>query len=173
MSVHPLVVLAADSIVTFLTERLLIQPPQTLVATMPETARRGASFVCLKIDGRLRGCIGTVHPVYDCLALEVIHNAVAAATRDPRFGPVQISETDRLCITVDVLGAPEAIRGPEHLEPERFGIFVRSGPRQGVLLPGIGGIRTAEEQLATACEKAGIGLDEPMELYRFLVTRYR
>ena len=173
MSVHPLVRLAGDAIGLFLSTRQMMAPPPDLLAAMPQASRPGAAFVCLKIKGQLRGCIGTIRPVQDALAREVIHNAVAAATRDPRFDPVHSWETERLSIIVDVLGTSEPIEGPEQLDPTRFGLVVRAGPRQGVLLPGIEEIRTAAEQLAAACDKAGIQRDEPMELFRFMVTRYR
>jgi AmmeMemoRadiSam system protein A len=173
MSGHPLVALAACAIAAYLRERQLIQPPEDLLSALPEASRPGASFVCLKTGDRLRGCIGTVYPAQDTLALEVIHNAVAAATRDPRFDAVELADLECLAITVDVLGACERISSPENLDPERFGIVVRCGQRQGVLLPDLEYIRTSDEQIAVACEKAGIRSDEPAELFRFTVTRYK
>src|SRR4051812_27296734 len=47
----------------------------------------GASFVTLKLDGELRGCIGTIDPRRP-LGDDVAANAIAAAYRDPRFPPV-------------------------------------------------------------------------------------
>ncbi len=79
---------------------------------------------------------------------------------------------------MDVLSPPERIGGPEELDPKRYGVIVKSGRRRGLLLPDLEGIETVEEQVATACAKAGIaygpsGLpDEPVELYRFEVKRY-
>jgi AmmeMemoRadiSam system protein A len=173
MSDHPLVALAACAIAAYLRDRQFIEPPEDLLSVVPEASRPGASFVCLKSGDRLRGCIGTIYPKHGTLALEVIHNAVAAATRDPRFDALELADLVCLAITVDALGACERISSPEYLDPERFGIVVRCGQRQGVLLPDLEHIRTSDEQVAVACEKAGIRLDEPRELFRFTVTRYR
>ncbi len=50
-----------------------------------------ASFVTLTIDGRLRGCCGTLEPVRPLL-LDVWSNAQASAFRDPRFVPITAQE---------------------------------------------------------------------------------
>ena len=66
-----------------------------------------------------------------------------------------------------MLGEPEPVDGPESLDPARFGVTVLADGRCGVLLPGIEGIATVHEQLAIACEKAGIApesLNVVMEL---------
>ena len=65
---------------------------------------RAGTFVSLKEDGRLRGCIGTIQAVRGSLAEEIMHNAVSACSEDPRFSPVEEGEVDRLTISVDVLG---------------------------------------------------------------------
>lgn len=182
MSVHPLVKLAVDAIQVFVGNREILSPPESLLLALPETRRPAATFVCLKLEGELRGCIGTTHPAQENLALEVIHNAIAAASRDHRFSPVQPWEADRLEVTVDILGPfepvelqiyPHALSLTDALDPRCFGILVRAGERHGVLLPDIEGVVTAADQMAIAREKAGIGRDEPIELFRFGVTRYR
>jgi AMMECR1 domain-containing protein len=47
------------------------------------------------------------------------------------------------------------------------GIIVRRGDRQALLLPGIDGIDTPEQQFRAACDKAGIERHAPVELERF------
>lgn len=131
-------------------------------------------FVTLRTwEGGLRGCVGSVHPTQPDLAAEVARSAVLAATRDPRFEPVTVSELTELHIEVTVLGAPEVIAGIEALDPDAFGVIVR-GPRgqQGLLLPGIVGIDDAATQVAVARRKAGIRTDEPVQLSRFRVRKY-
>ena len=66
-------------------------------------AERGASFVTLRLDGELRGCIGTID-AHRALGDDVAHNAFAAAFRDPRFEPVSDAELGRLVVEVSVLG---------------------------------------------------------------------
>ncbi|MGI6736798.1 MAG: AmmeMemoRadiSam system protein A [Anaerovoracaceae bacterium] len=135
--------------------------------------RRAGAFVSLKKDGRLRGCIGTISPVRDNLAQEIMENAVSAGTGDPRFQPVRADELDDLVYSVDVLGEPEAIDGPEQLDVHRYGVIVRNGGRTGLLLPDLEGVDTVEEQIAIARRKAGIDPEEPVHLERFEVVRHR
>jgi AmmeMemoRadiSam system protein A len=136
-------------------------------------------FVCLKLQNQLRGCIGSIQASQDTLAHEIVHNAIAAASRDHRFSPVARIEVNELEISVDVLGPFEPIGQSAAvdwlgvLDPQAFGVLVRAGDRHGILLPDIEGIVGATEQVAIAREKAGIGPDEPVELFRFRVTRYR
>ena len=62
----------------------------------------GASFVTLKLDGELRGCIGTID-AHRPLGDDVARNARSAAYRDPRFAPVSPEELPRLEVEVSVL----------------------------------------------------------------------
>ena len=133
---------------------------------------RAGVFVSLKKQGELRGCIGTFLPTQENIAKEIIVNAISAATEDPRFHPVKAEEFPELDISVDILGRPEASR-QEDLDPARYGIIVCSGSRKGLLLPMLEGVDTVEDQIAITRQKAGIGYNEPIEIYRFTVTRYR
>ena len=135
-------------------------------------ARRGGAFVTIFADGdNLRGCIGTTEATEADIVSEVARNAVAAASRDSRFPPVTAKELPRLTYKVDLLTPPEPIAGSGDLDPRRYGVIVETGPRRGLLLPDLEGIDTADEQIAIAREKAGIGPREPVTLYRFEVER--
>ncbi len=74
---------------------------------------------------------------------------------------------------MDVLSAPEKISGSSDLDPRKYGVIVSSGMRKGLLLPDLEGVDTAEEQIRIARMKAGIRQDEPVDLFRFRVDRYR
>jgi AmmeMemoRadiSam system protein A len=170
---HPLVTLAVEAVEIFVRDRRIIPPPDDLLSRHPQAARRAGAFVCLKARGLLRGCIGTTEPTRETLAAEIIENAVAAATRDPRFAPVHVDELYELAITVDVLSEPVPVADDTHLDHRRYGVIVRAGARHGVLLPDIEQVGSVQEQLAIARQKAGIGPEERVELFRFEVTRYR
>jgi hypothetical protein len=170
---HPLVRLAAEAVEAFVRERRIIAPPDDLIERHPPAARRAGVFVCLKARGELRGCIGTTEPTRETLAVEIIENAVAAATRDPRFPPVSPEELLELAVTVDVLSGPEPVADHAELDHRRYGVIVRAGARRGVLLPDIEHVHSVPEQLAAARQKAGIGPHETVELFRFEVARYR
>lgn len=170
---HPLVQLARKTVESYVQDGRIIDPPQELT---PEMQGRAGVFVSLHQkrgnQNILRGCIGTIEPSKANVALEVIHNAISAATRDPRFPPVRPNELDSLDIKVDVLTEPEPVESPDELDPRRYGVIVRSGWRRGLLLPDLEGVDTVEYQVEIAQNKAGIGSDEPFELYRFEVKRY-
>jgi AmmeMemoRadiSam system protein A len=170
---HPLVRLAAQAIEVYLTEERIIDPPDSLFAEMTGALKPAGVFVCLKREDRLRGCIGTTEPMHETLAVEVIRNAIGAATRDPRFPSLEPYELEGLDITVDVLGPAEAVGGPGELDHTRYGVILRAGDRRSVLLPDIEGVDSVREQLALARQKAGIGPEDPVELLRFEIVRYR
>jgi AmmeMemoRadiSam system protein A len=166
---HPLVQLARRAIEAWVREERRIEPSDPL---SPETFEQAGTFVSLHRHGQLRGCIGTIEPLRDSVAQEIIENAIAAATRDPRFPRLRPDELADLEVKVDVLAPPEPIAGPEELDPRRYGVIVQSDWRRGLLLPDLEGVDTVEHQVAVARQKAGIGPHEPAQLYRFEVKRY-
>jgi AmmeMemoRadiSam system protein A len=133
---------------------------------------KAGAFVCLKKQGNLRGCIGTFQPTQESLDEEITSNAISAACRDPRFPPVSEDELDELDISVDVLGDPEPVPDASYLDPHKYGVIVKRGSRLGLLLPDLEGVDTVEDQLEIARNKAGIGLHEPIQLFRFTVDRF-
>jgi AmmeMemoRadiSam system protein A len=134
--------------------------------------KKAGVFVSLKKFGELRGCIGTTQPCEECVASEIIRNAISAGTRDPRFEPVSKDEIDYLEYSVDVLSEPVPAKTAE-LNPKRFGVLVSNGTRSGLLLPDLEGVDTVEKQLSIACKKAGIGIYEDFKIYKFTVTRHK
>lgn len=133
---------------------------------------RAGAFVSIHEFGRLRGCIGTIAPTADCLASEILHNAVSASTGDPRFPPIGPGELDDLVINVDVLGDPEPISSMDELDVRRYGVIVTNGWKRGLLLPDLDGVDTPEQQVDIACRKAGIGKREGFSMERFEVVRH-
>jgi len=129
-------------------------------------------FVSLSMNGRLRGCVGTISPTTGCIASEIIRNAVSAGLQDTRFEPVSEGELPYLTYKVDVLAEPEPISGPEELDVRRYGVIVSSGHKRGLLLPNLDGVDTVEEQVLIARRKAGIAAKTPVDLERFEVTRH-
>ena len=173
---HPFVELARAAIATYVRERKHLKPPREL---SPEMLARAGTFVSLHMPGgELRGCIGTIEPVRDNLAEEIIENAISAATRDPRFPALTPDELDALDISVDVLTEPVPIDSIRDQDPKKHGLIVqslKSSWKRGLLLPDLDEIDTAEKQLHyTRVYKANItNSTEPVQLYRFEVKRYR
>lgn len=143
-------------------------------AEVPGLALPHASgvFVTVKVDGELRGCLGT----FECdagLAREVARCAVDAASRDPRFPPIAIDELDRLSLDVSILGTLERVQPPDPsaIEVGRHGLVVEQGRYRGLLLPQVAvewGWR-AEQFLQHTCLKAGLARDA----WRHGATVYR
>ena len=134
--------------------------------------QQAGAFVSIHEHGRLRGCIGTIMPVTESLAQEIIDNAVSAATRDPRFNPITPDELEWLEISVDVLGEPEQISSRDELDVKRYGVIVTSGGRRGLLLPDLDGVDTVDQQVDIAMRKGGISPRDMYRLERFEVIRH-
>lgn len=116
---------------------------------------------------------GTILPTTDCVAMEVIQNAISASTRDNRFNPISPEELPDLEINVDVLNEPEDISSPDELDVKRYGVIVSSGHRRGLLLPDLEGVDSVAQQISIARQKGGIGENEPIKLQRFEVIRHK
>jgi AmmeMemoRadiSam system protein A len=162
--------LARQSIEHYLHHHTLMTVPKELPEDLTDKA---GVFVSLKKKGELRGCIGTFLPMQLTEASEIIHNAVSAAVRDPRFYPVTADELKDITISVDVLGTPEAISSPSELDPKKYGVIVMSHANTGLLLPDLEGVDTVDQQISIAKQKAGIPPQVRPDLYRFTVTRYK
>jgi AmmeMemoRadiSam system protein A/AmmeMemoRadiSam system protein B len=169
---NQLLKLARGAVETFVREGYVIEKPESLGTLLQQPA---ACFVSIKnFEGELRGCIGTIEPVKETLAEELITNAVSSATRDPRFPPVMPEELSHLRYSVDVLSTPEPAQF-EELDPKVYGVIVEDegGRHRGLLLPDLQGIETARQQVDIAARKAGIRLGAPLKYHRFRVDRFR
>ena len=153
-------------------EQLNLRPQSKDRFVPEEFDKKAGVFVSIKKHGSLRGCIGTIEPAGRNIVEEVVKNAVSAAFHDPRFKPVRREELEDLEFSVDVLQPPEPVSGLNELDPQKYGVIVRSGRRSGLLLPNLEGIDSAGEQVEIARRKAGIGPEEPVALERFEVVRY-
>jgi len=156
----------------FVTRGAVLEPPSEPQGVLAE---RAGTFVTLRrTNGQLRGCIGTVSPSQENVAREIIHNAIRAATADPRFSGVTEKELPGLLYGVDVLSPSETVQGPQDLNPSVFGVIIETldGSRRGLLLPDIEGVETVEQQWLAVHEKSGIIPGTPVRVQRFSVTRF-
>jgi uncharacterized protein (TIGR00296 family) len=184
---HPLVDLAKKAVENYIKEEKRIIVPED----MPEEflKEKAGVFVTIKKNGKLRACLGTYLPTQESIAQEVIRNAISASTTDYRFGPIDEEELSSLFYSIYVLGEPQEITKKEDLNPKKYGILVRTNPvtgderdvvfdgkvpfKSGLLLPGLEGINTIEEQFLAACDKGGINPEkEETIVYRFEVKKY-
>ncbi len=168
---HPLVRLAKETVELFIREKRIREISETELTE--DLRQRAGVFVCLKINGNLRGCIGTFHPSEPTIAHETVRNAVSASTCDPRFACVSSAELDTIEYTVDVLTRPEPVADRCELDPRKYGVIVQAHGRRGLLLPDLDGVDSVEEQIGIAMTKAGIPPGIDVELFRFEVKRYK
>ena len=102
--------------------------------------RPGASFVTLRLEEELRGCIGSVEARRG-LGDDVTHNARAAAYRDPRFPPVARDEWPRLQVEVSLLSPREPLAAASEAEALAQlragvdGIYLEYGGQSATFLP--------------------------------------
>jgi len=135
-----LLAIARRSIETGLAKDRPLAPD--LAELPPELREPAASFVTLRLDGELRGCIGSLE-AHAPLATDVAENAFKAAFRDPRFEPVTAAELDELELHVSVLGPLVRLDVASEeelvacLRPGRDGLVLREGARRATYLPSV------------------------------------
>jgi AmmeMemoRadiSam system protein A len=137
------------------------QIPLDLNALSKPLREQGASFVTLTHQGYLRGCIGALEP-YQSLAEDVREHAIAAATQDYRFPPVQPGEIKDLKIEISYLTRPKPLKYDKPtelislLQPNVDGVVIRDGIRRATFLPQVWEkIPDPEEFLEELCMKMG------------------
>jgi AmmeMemoRadiSam system protein A len=186
---NTLVLLAKSVVETYIKEGKIIEVPEDLPDNFLK--RKAGTFVTIEKNGELRGCIGTYLPSRTNIAKEIIHNAIAAATEDYRFGPITTEELPYLSYAVYILSYPEPVKTIGELDPKKFGIIVKSqgfssgsdvifntGPKSyqktGLLLPDLEGVDTVEKQISIAYQKGGIDpVREKIFIYKFTVEKYQ
>ena len=121
-----------------------------------------ASFVTLKKDGDLRGCIGSLE-AHRPLGEDVVANARAAAFQDPRFSPLARKEFESVEIEVSLLSAPRRVLFEDHadlirqMRPGEDGIILECEGRRATFLPQVWeSLPDPEQFLAQLKQKAGI-----------------
>ena len=106
----------------------------------PELRKPAATFVTLKHDDRLRGCVGSVAPVRPLLA-DVVHNAYGSAFRDNRFPALASDELSGLRVSISVLSPYTVVNFDDEadllgkLRRGRDGLLLESGARRSLFLP--------------------------------------
>jgi uncharacterized protein (TIGR00296 family) len=141
------------------------------------------SYVPISKSEYLRGCIGFPLPEKP-LHQGVIEAAIAAATEDPRFPPLDRRELDNIIFEVSVLTPPQEIRASpadygKEIEIGRDGLILQWRFGSGLLLPQVP-IElkwNVEEYLANICYKAGappdVWLDPTSKLYKFQAAVFK
>lgn len=169
----PYISLAKQTIEQFVKNKRIIEVPKDL----PEEffSRKAGVFVTIRKASQLRGCIGTNLPSQKNIAEEIIHNTIAACSKNSRFLPVSKEELPELSYEVSILSKPKLIEDTNKLDPKKNGIIVKClDGRCGLLLPDIDGIETVDQQIFIASQKGEINpLLDKIQLYYFTVEKHK
>lgn len=158
-------------------DRLKIEP--ILFAAAVRAPR--ASFVTLRLDAELRGCIGSVEA---CLPLivDVAENAFNAAFRDRRFTPLRPLEFPLLTVHVSVLSPMEPLTCASEadvlaqIRTDTDGLVIEYGTHRGLLLPSVWELLPDKRQFLQALKlKAGLPVtfwSPRTNVYRFTTESF-
>ena len=166
MKTHPLtfeqkqklLAIAEETVRTYVLEG---QIPDFEMEDLRLHEKEGA-FVTLHKDGRLRGCIG--HIISEQPLFKTVRDmAVASASQDQRFSPVQKSELEEIDVEISVLSRPWEVRNPDEIRMGVHGVIVSRGMfHRGIFLPQVATETgwSKEEFLSQLCsQKAGLAPD--------------
>ena len=124
-----------------------------------------ASFVTLRLDRELRGCIGSLEATLP-LVVDVARSAFRAAYHDPRFRPVSAAERGRLELHVSVLepSTKMTFRSEEdllvQLRPGVDGLILEDGNARATFLPDVWeALPNPKDFLSHLKRKAGLPAD--------------
>lgn len=154
---NKLLKIARDTIVEYIKTGKII----VVEETDPVLNQTLGAFVTLHENGELRGCIGNIIG-QQALYLTVRDMAIASATEDPRFNPLNKNEISLINIEISVLSEPKKITNTDEIILGTHGVIVKQGARSGVFLPQVATETgwTKEEFMDNLCtRKAGISRD--------------
>ena len=163
-----LVTLARQTLARHFGRRMTPEDAQALENNLADPALQACcgTFVTLKIDNQLRGCIGSLSGRAP-LVSGVRDNALNAAFHDPRFSPLSEKELDRVHIEVSVLSEPEPLSYADaddlvaKLRPGIDGVIIKKGYASATFLPQVWEqLPRPESFLAHLCMKAGLPADQ-------------
>lgn len=129
-----------------------------------------ATFVTLRQQGNLRGCIGSLAP--NSPAYRSVHdNTLAAACHDPRFPPVGDREIATIRITISILSPIIPLKKPEEFRLGEQGIIMEKDGYRAVFLPEVAIEQgwDAEMTFKALSQKAGLPSDAWQEGSEFMV----
>jgi MEMO1 family protein len=155
-------------------------PPTLATVPLPLRAMRN-TFVTLEVDGRLRGCIGSLAPSQPLIE-DVVQNTRKAATADPRMKPMTAEEREKAAVTISVLShlRPTSFASEDELlarlRPEVDGLAILDGERRALFLPKVWESHPQPKDfLGSLKRKAGLP-DEPLspkvQAFRFTTETF-
>lgn len=126
-----------------------------------------ATFVTLTLEGKLRGCIGSLI-AHRSLFDDILHNAKSAAFADLRFNRLTYEEFKKIKIELSILTPPKVLEYSnfedlkEKLIPNTHGVILELDGKKATFLPQVWEqLPTFNQFMSHLCKKAGL---EPSNL---------
>ncbi len=139
--------------------------PQIADLQDPAFQKKQGTFVTLKINGQLRGCIGSLS-AHETILEGIKRNALNAAFNDFRFRPLQEEELNQINIEISLLSEPQPLEYTDaddivaKLRPGVDGVILKIAGQSATFLPQVWEqLPTTEEFLGHLCAKAGLSPD--------------
>jgi len=141
-----------------------------------------ATFVTLKLDRMLRGCIGMLEAMRP-LVVDVAQNAYAAAFSDPRFSPMSRVELELIDIHISILSPFKEMQFTSQenlisqLQAGKDGLILEEGHYyRGTFLPTVwSSLPDPSRFLAQLKQKAGLAPDywsDTIRIYRYTTESF-
>ena len=165
--------IAKTSILEVFENKKLINKNE-LLEEYPFLAEERATFVTIKIDGNLRGCIGSILPRMSLID-DVIYNAKESAFNDPRFNPLTPEEFEKIKIEISILTIPQKLEYENKNDlknkiTKKDGVILSIGDKQATFLPSVWEeLPIFELFFANLCMKAGMNGD-CLDYHPFIYT---
>ena len=158
---------ARRAITTYLSEQTLIPSPTEATGRLRAKSGVFVTLNTVKPIHELRGCIGFPYPEA-ALIDSTIRAAVYAATQDPRFPPVTLSEfNESIAVEITALTQPKPLETtdrkklPDMVRVGTHGLIIEGMGSSGLLLPQVATEWQwdSSEFLSNCCMKAGLPPD--------------
>ena len=153
-----------------------------IVKKFPQFVLGKATFITLKKDGRLRGCIGSL-VAYRELYNDLVINAQKAAFEDPRFKPLEESELKHTSIEISILSEAvlQKYNSIEDLKSKvrvgTDGIILKYKDKQATFLPQVwDDITNFEDFFSQLSKKGGFDiscLNDGALVYKYQVEKIK
>ena len=153
-----------------------------IVKTNPEFVLPKATFVTLKQNGNLRGCIGSLvahRELYD----DIIHNAQNAAFNDPRFKPLSKEELEKTTLEISILSDAKLVEYEDIEDLKRKikvgidGVILKLDGKQSTFLPQVwDDLKEFDIFFEHLCKKAGLNgecLSKHPLIYKYQVEKIK
>lgn len=121
-----------------------------------------ATFVTLTLNGKLRGCIGSLL-AHRTLLEDILHNAKAAAFADLRFDRLTKQEFEKVKIEISILTVPQVLEYSDFedlqkkLVPNKHGVILELDGKRATFLPQVWEqLPSFNDFMVHLCKKAGL-----------------